>query len=100
MGRSVLAYPFIAGLLPHLKAKIAGQEGTFEELLTKTRFEEARHRDIVEASGVGNKQPTANLTMGTRRNSCLLQVKSTTINSKTCGWETARATTLLPLWGN
>ena len=69
MGRSVLAYQFIAGLLPHLKAKIAGQEGTFEELLTKTRFEEARHRDIVEASGVGNKQPTANLTTGTGRNS-------------------------------
>ena len=68
MGRSVLAYQFIAGLLPHLKAKIAGQEGTFEELLTKTRFEEARHRDIVEAAGVGNRQSTTNLTMGTGRN--------------------------------
>ena len=69
MGRSVLAYQFVAGLLPHLKAKIAGQEGTFEELLTKTRFEEARHRDIVEAAGVGNRQSTTNLTMGTGRNS-------------------------------
>ena len=47
MGRSVLAHQFIAGLLPHLKAKIAGQEGTFEEVLTRTRFEVARHRDIV-----------------------------------------------------
>ena len=76
MGRSVLAYQFIAGLLPHLKAKIAGQEGTFEELLTKTRFEEARHHDIVEASGVGNKQPTANLTMGSGRNSLVYRTSN------------------------
>ena len=37
MGRSVLAYQFTARLLPHLKAKIARQEGIFKELLTKTR---------------------------------------------------------------
>ena len=79
-GRSVLAYQFIAELLPHLKAKIAGQEGTFEELLTKTRFEEARHRDIVEAAGVGNRHPTTNLTMGTGRNS-LVYRKSNPLQS-------------------
>ena len=80
MGRLVLAYQFIAGLLPHLKAKIAGQEGTFKELLTKTRFEEARHHDIVEAAGVGNRQPTTNLTMGTGRSS-LVYRKSNPLQS-------------------
>ena len=59
MGRSVLAYQFTAGLLPHLKAKIAGQEGTYEELLTKARFEEAKYRDIVETEGVRSKPPSA-----------------------------------------
>ena len=34
MGKSVLAYQFTAGLLPHLKAHIARQDGTFEKLLT------------------------------------------------------------------
>ena len=43
MGRSVLACQFVAGLLPHLKSKLAGSDSKFEELLTKARFEEARH---------------------------------------------------------
>ena len=47
MGRSVLAYQFVAGLLPHLKSKLVGSDGKFEELLTKARFEEARYRDVV-----------------------------------------------------
>ena len=68
MGRSVLAYQFTAGLLPHLKAKIAGQEGTFEELLTKARFEEAKYRDIVETEGVRSKPPSAGHAVATGRN--------------------------------
>ena len=32
-GRSVLVYRFVAGLLPHLKSKFAGNDGRFEELL-------------------------------------------------------------------
>ena len=47
MGRSVLAYQFVAGLLPHLKSKLVGSDGGFEELLTKARFEEAWYRDVV-----------------------------------------------------
>ena len=42
MGENVLAYQFIAGLIDPLKAKLIGTKGTFEELLTKARFEEAR----------------------------------------------------------
>ena len=47
MGRSVLAYQFVADLLPHLKSKLVGSDGGFEELLTKARFEEATYRDVV-----------------------------------------------------
>lgn len=42
MGKSVLA----AGLLLELKMKVAGGEGTFEELLAKARLEEAKLRDL------------------------------------------------------
>ena len=51
MGQSVLAYQFVAGLTGDLKAKLVGCEGTFDELLVKARFEEARLRDVVR---VGN----------------------------------------------
>ena len=68
MGRSVLAYQFTAGLLPHLKAKKAGQEGTFEELLTKARFEEARYRDVVEIEGIGSKPPSTGRMTATGQN--------------------------------
>ena len=44
--RSVLASQFIAGLKSNIKAKVAGVEGDFEELLAKARFEEARLRDF------------------------------------------------------
>ena len=45
MGRSVLAYQFVSGLLPDLKRKVAGD---FDHLLSKARFEEAKRRDLVE----------------------------------------------------
>ena len=45
MGKSVLAYQFIAGLQPRLKTKLAGNEGEFEQLLVRARFEEAKNRD-------------------------------------------------------
>ena len=46
MGQSVLQYQFIAGLQADLKAKVVGCSGTFEELLSKARFEEARLREM------------------------------------------------------
>ena len=57
-GRSVLAYQFTAGLLPSLRSKVADAEGSFEQLLVKARFEEAKLRDL---SGCSNesKQSTA-----------------------------------------
>ena len=56
MGRSVLAYQFVAGLRDKLKAKLVGQSGSFEELLCKARFEEARMREM-EAKGKGGVTP-------------------------------------------
>ena len=56
MGRSVLAYQFVAGLRDKLKSKLVGRSGSFEELLCKARFEEARLREM-EASD----KPTTNL---------------------------------------
>ena len=49
MAQSVLAYQFVDGLLPNIKMKLAGSEGTFEELLSKARFQEARLRDVATA---------------------------------------------------
>ena len=46
MGRTVLAYQFVAGLLPDIRIKVAGTEGTFDQLLMKARFEEAKLRDL------------------------------------------------------
>ena len=46
MGRAVLANQFLVGLHPELKGKLAGQEGTFDQLLARARFEEAKLRDF------------------------------------------------------
>ena len=46
MGRSVLLNQFTAGLLPHLKEKIVGVEGIFDQLLVKARFEEAKKKEM------------------------------------------------------
>ena len=45
MGRSVLAYQFVAGLLPNIKLKLAGTEGSMDGLLVKARFQEVKLRD-------------------------------------------------------
>ena len=58
MGQSVLAYQFVSGLRPEIKAKVAGTEGDFEKLLTKAQFEEVKLRDIGDPSSKGTlKKP-------------------------------------------
>ena len=42
IGRSILAYQFMSGLLPELKAEVAGTEGDSEHQLAKARFEVAK----------------------------------------------------------
>ena len=47
MGKTVFTYQFVAGLLPDICMKVAGNEGTFDQLLTKAHFEEAKLRDLI-----------------------------------------------------
>ena len=46
MGQSILTNQFVAGLRADIKAKVAGSEGGFDQLLAKARFEEAKLRDL------------------------------------------------------
>ena len=57
MGRTVLTSQFVAGLLPELKSKVAGNEGEFEHVLVKARFEEAKLRDL--SGGKKTQQPAS-----------------------------------------
>ena len=46
MGQSLLTNQFITGLQPHLKRRLIGVEGSFEEIVLKSRFEEARRGEF------------------------------------------------------
>ena len=64
MGKAVLASQFAAGLLPEIKAKVAGNEGDLEALLTKARFEEAKIRNLrnVPRKAAFKPQPSPHIT--------------------------------------
>ena len=46
MGQSVLGCQFIAGLQSEIKAKLVVTEGSFDVLLTKAQFEEAKFNEL------------------------------------------------------
>ena len=46
MGRVELTNQFLSGLQPEPKSKLAGQEGSFDQLLARARFEEAKQREF------------------------------------------------------
>ena len=48
MGRSVLCCQFVTGLRQEIKLKLAGVEGTFDQLLARARLEEAKLRDLAD----------------------------------------------------
>ena len=50
MGRTVLSTQFVAGLRKEIKLKLAGQEGTIEQLLVRGRFEEAKLNELASPS--------------------------------------------------
>ena len=52
MARTMLANQFAAGLRQEIKVEVAGAEGTFEQLLTKAKFEEAKLRDMGTNSSI------------------------------------------------
>ena len=50
MRQTVLAYQFVASLKPQIRLKVAGHEGSFEQLLMKAQLEEAKLRDLQPTS--------------------------------------------------
>lgn len=62
MGRSVLAYQFVAGLRTELKCKVAGMDGDFEALVLKARFEEVKSKEIPQTQSTQRKQVTTTAT--------------------------------------
>lgn len=46
MGQRVLACQFVAGLHPDIKEKLVGVDGSFDSLLIKARFEEAKQKEL------------------------------------------------------
>ena len=53
LGQSLLANQFIVGLKPELKKKMVGVEGSVDELLLKSRFEEAKYRELATVTSGG-----------------------------------------------
>ena len=64
-GRSILAYQFVAGLLPEIRRRLAGQEGTFDQFLVRARFEEAKLKEL----GSPDQNPTPKKTQPQQRSS-------------------------------
>ena len=58
MGKSILSSQFVAGLRREIKIKLAGQEGSIDQLLVKARFEEAKLRDLGSVLTSGFSKPT------------------------------------------
>ena len=50
MARTMLANQVAVGLKQDIKVEVAGAKGTFEQLLTRAKFEEAKLRDIGTSS--------------------------------------------------
>lgn len=63
MGQTVLAYQFVAGLKPEIRLKVAGNEGTFEQLLMKA---EVKLRDL-QPSPETHRQSTEKSLQGRQR---------------------------------
>ena len=53
-----LTSKFLSGLTPQLQGKLAGAEGTFDQLLSRARFEEARCRDLKGGEDNKAKEPS------------------------------------------
>ena len=67
MGKSVLSSQFVAGLRSDIKIKLAGQDGTIDQLLIKARFEEAKIRDLGSTSSLGVTKTTKPSSVGPER---------------------------------
>lgn len=85
MGQSVLAYQFIAGLLSDITLKLAGSEGSFEQLLMRARFEEAKLRDLVDPASKSSRNsagvPAGGAVQSSRGGSAATRQKETYNNN-------------------
>ena len=79
----MLANQFAVDLRKKIKAKVAGVEGAFEELLSNAKCEEAKLRDITPA-GVSNTRKLASFTRGYNCLSNDRGVQSCAENQKHC----------------
>ena len=50
LGYSVLTGQFVSGLCSGIRSRVIGIEGSFEQLLSRARFEEAKLRDIGDST--------------------------------------------------
>ena len=64
ISKSILCNQFVAGLLPDIKIKVAGTEGSFETLVTKARFEEAKLRDLGKGEPVPSRRQNLRFNVG------------------------------------
>ena len=74
LGQMMLVNQFVAGLYEEIKTKVVGIEGSFDQLLGKARFEEAKLRDLsttgtgqsAGAHSISNRMDTVSPTQGSR----------------------------------
>ena len=64
----MLAYQLVAGFTPVLQTKVAGVEESFEQLLVKARFEDAKIRDLATSHGGVQKVTTTDASNQRRSN--------------------------------
>lgn len=60
-GKRVLVNAFVAGLLPYLHTRLAGASGTFDELLLRARFEEAKRNEVPSEKSRNDYPPPVRL---------------------------------------
>ena len=61
LGQLVLVNQFVAGLLEDIKVKVVGMEGSFDQLLVKARFEEAKLWDL-NTTNIGSRSSGVSVT--------------------------------------
>ena len=73
LGQLVLVNQFVAGLLEDIKVKVVGIEGSFDQLLAKARFEEAKLHDL-NTTNTGSKSSGVSVTLALQIQSHLSRV--------------------------
>ena len=78
LGQMVLVNQFVTGLVGDIKTKFVGIEGSFNQLLVMTRFEEAKLKDLSTTSTGSLK--SSDITSNTMDSLLSVQSKGTTVD--------------------